>query len=142
MRWARASTLTESTWSTPVRATVRSRVRIVGVAWAGSRNPWAASATRRACARDRVVVTTGTQPRPTDTAPQPASGEVEQLLAHGVHDGLHAGVELQLLQDVADVVLDGVLADDQLAGDLAVVHPGRDVAQHLELALGQPQPGD
>ena len=49
MKWARCSTLTESTWSTPVRSTVRLRVRMVGGSWGLSRNPCAASAIRRAC---------------------------------------------------------------------------------------------
>src|SRR5215218_9668382 len=63
--------------------------------------------------------------------------QVEQLLAHGVHDGLHAGVELELLQDVADVVLHGVLGDEELLGHLAVVEALGHQPQHLELALGE-----
>ena len=50
MKWARWSTLTESTWSTPVRSRVRWKVRIVGTSWRRSRNPWAARAIRRAWA--------------------------------------------------------------------------------------------
>ena len=50
MKWARWSTLTESTCSTPVRARVRARVRIVGCSWGGSRKPCAANAIRRAWA--------------------------------------------------------------------------------------------
>ena len=57
MKWARCSTLTESTWSTPVRSTVRARVRIVGWSCGLSRNPCAASAIRRACDCDSVVTT-------------------------------------------------------------------------------------
>ena len=52
MKWARCSTLTESIWSTPVRARVREKVRMVGVRWRGSRKPWATNAMRRACARE------------------------------------------------------------------------------------------
>src|SRR3954452_24065534 len=32
-----------------------------------------------------------------------AVGDVEELLAHGVHDRVHAVAQLELLQDVADV---------------------------------------
>ena len=60
MKWARCSTLTESTWSTPVRSTVRARVRNVGWSCGLSRNPCAASAIRRACDWESVVTT----PRP------------------------------------------------------------------------------
>ena len=60
MKWARCSTLTESIWSTPVRARVREKVRMVGVAWRGSRNPCATNAMRRACARD--ICSLGTAP--------------------------------------------------------------------------------
>src|SRR3954453_6073884 len=56
MKWARCSTFTESTCRTPVRLTVRPRVRIVGGEWGGSRKPCAASAIRRAWARDSVAV--------------------------------------------------------------------------------------
>src|SRR6478735_8965730 len=167
MKWARWRTLTESTCRTPVRASVRSNVAIVGVAWGRSVKPWAARAIRRAWSCVSWSTRELNQTRPTaglDTARHvlagsdvgpldlilltacarssrsPArSGQVEELLAHGVHDGLHAGVELQLLQDVADVVLDRVLGDEQLLGDLTVVEPLGDEAQHLELAIGEPQ---
>src|SRR5437763_5008340 len=45
------------------------------------------------------------------------SRDLEELLSHGVDDRLHARVQLQLLEDVADVVLHAVLADEQLLGD-------------------------
>ncbi len=48
---------------------------------------------------------------------------------------------MQLLQDVAHVVLDGVLGDEQLLGDVAVVHPLGDQRQDLHLAVGQPRGG-
>src|SRR3954451_17584760 len=63
--------------------------------------------------------------------------EVEQLLADGVDDGLHAGVEVQLLEDVAHVVLDRVLRDVELVGDLTVREPLGHELEHLELAVGQ-----
>src|SRR3954454_21306784 len=123
MKWARCRTLTESICRTAVRARVRLKVRIVGTVCRGSRNPWATSATRRAWARvsagtsDMVAI----MARSTDSRPVGSrSGDVEQLLANGVHHGLHAGVQLKLLQDVAHVVLHGVLADEQPLGDLAV----------------------
>src|SRR3546814_2869344 len=62
------------------------------------------------------------------------SVDVEELLAHGVHDGLHAGVQVQLLEDVPHVVLHGVLGDVELTGDLPVAHPLSHELQHLELA--------
>ena len=40
--------------------------------------------------------------------------DVEELLADGVDDGLHAGVQVELLEDVPDVVLDRVLGDEEL----------------------------
>src|SRR4029079_303651 len=103
MKWAGGSTLTESTWSTPVRSTVRARVRIVGWSCGLSRDPCAASAIRRACDWESVVTDT----RRTYWAPPTpirlclhavevawirrriALRQVEQLLADGVHDGLH-----------------------------------------------------
>src|SRR3954452_18952347 len=102
MKWARCRTLTESICRTAVRARVRLKVRIVGTVCRGSRKPWATRVTRRAWARVRPgasLIRSG------------SSGDVEELLAHGVHHCLHARVQLQLLQDVADVVLHGVLAD-------------------------------
>src|SRR5512132_504671 len=54
-----------------------------------------------------------------------SSGDLEQLLPHGVDHCLHPGVQVELLQDVSDVVLHRVLRDVQLFGDVAVVHaPG------------------
>src|SRR5207244_10105189 len=50
-----------------------------------------------------------------------ASFDVEQALPDGVDHGFHPGMQVQLLQDVADMVLDGVLRDEELLGDLLVV---------------------
>ena len=44
----------------------------------------------------------------------------------------------QLAEDVLDVSGDRVLADEQLASDLAVALPARDQSQHLEFAASQP----
>src|SRR5262245_135806 len=133
MKCARWSTLTESTWSTPVRSSVRLKVRMVGGVCRGSRNPWAASAILRAWARESVSVTPRTQPRAADR-PCRRLREIQQLLLHGVHHSLHPRVQLELLEDVADVVLDGVLGDEQVAGDLPVVHPLGHQPEHLQLA--------
>jgi hypothetical protein len=46
-------------------------------------------------------------------------------------------VELQLLQDVAHVVLHRVLGDVELTGDVTVAETARDELEHLELAFGQ-----
>src|SRR6478735_10168268 len=162
MKWARCSTLTESIWSTPVRARVRENVRMVGVTWRGSRKPWATNAMRRACARlsDSMPLTLDVVARKAEerrralseaarqatTTPRGAayrvsgigSGDVEEFLAHGVHDRFHPRVQLQLLQDVAHVVLHRVLTDEQLPGRVPVVHSLGDQAEHLELALGEP----
>src|SRR5713226_4793132 len=63
--------------------------------------------------------------------------DVEQALPDGVHHGFHPGVQVQLLQDVADVVLDGVLRDEELLGDVPVVVAPSDELQHLQLPLGE-----
>ena len=60
-------------------------------------------------------------------------------LAHGIHGRLHARVHLQLVEDVADVVADGVLGDEQLGRDLTVEPATGDQPQDLELALGEPR---
>src|SRR4051794_22119736 len=69
-------------------------------------------------------------------------GDLDHLLAHGVHDRLHARVQVQLLEDVADVVLDRVLRDVELLRDVAIVQPLRDELQDLHLAVGELRRGD
>src|SRR4051794_35786173 len=64
---------------------------------------------------------------------------VEESLAHGVHHGVHAGAHLELLQNVAHMVLNGVLADEQPLADLPVVQTLRDEVEHLELPRGHPR---
>ena len=51
--------------------------------------------------------------------------------------GLDAGAAVELAEQVADVHVDGPLADEQLLGDLAVGAADGDVAQDLKLAAGQ-----
>jgi DNA-directed RNA polymerase specialized sigma24 family protein len=50
---------------------------------------------------------------------------------------LHAGVNVELSEHVADVGLDGLLAQEQLAGDLGVGLAVDDQHGDLELALGE-----
>src|SRR5438552_9813843 len=70
------------------------------------------------------------------------SADVEELLAHGVDDRLHPRMQVQLLEDVAHVVLDRVLGDVEVLGDLAVAHALGHELQHLELAVGEPGGGE
>src|SRR5213592_4763716 len=67
-----------------------------------------------------------------------SSGDLEQLLPYGVDHGLHPGVQVELLQDVADVVLHRVLRDVQVLGDVSVVHALGHQPEDLHLAVGQP----
>jgi vacuolar-type H+-ATPase subunit E/Vma4 len=46
--------------------------------------------------------------------------------AQRLHRGLQAAVDAELLEDVGDVVLDGVRADEQLGRDRRVLVPGDD----------------
>src|SRR3546814_17752465 len=61
------------------------------------------------------------------------SVDVEELLAHGVHDGLHAGVQVQLLEDVQHVVLQGVLGDVEVSVELPVANPSSHELHHIEI---------
>src|SRR5438445_2775803 len=63
--------------------------------------------------------------------------QVDELLAHGVEHRLHARMEVELLEDVAHVVLDRVLRDVQPASDLTVGEPVGREAEHLELPVGE-----
>ena len=45
--------------------------------------------------------------------------------------------QVQLGEDVADMVLDGVFADDQMAGDIAVGCALRELADQFNFARGQ-----
>src|SRR5919108_3185510 len=68
--------------------------------------------------------------------------DLQDVLLHRVDHGLHPGVELELLQDVADVVLHGVLGDVELLGDVAVVQPPGHELQDLQLPLREPRRRD
>src|SRR6266566_3683492 len=82
---------------------------------------------------------------PTSTARTTATPrlfDLEQLLTHRVHDRLHPRMQVQLLEDVADVVLHGVLGDVQLFGDIAVVVALGDQLEDFHLAVGEPWCGE
>src|SRR6266498_3959749 len=68
--------------------------------------------------------------------PGRSSGDLEQLLPHGVDHCLHPGVQVELLQDVSDVVLHRVLRDVQLLRDVAVVHALCHQPEDLHLPVG------
>src|SRR6266566_5030501 len=69
---------------------------------------------------------------------EPASGDLDHLLAHGIDHRFHARMQVQLLEDVPDVVLDGVLGDVELLRDVPVVQTLGDELEDLHLAFGQP----
>jgi len=70
-------------------------------------------------------------------SPRGASGRSDQALFHGQHGRLGAIIDLQLLEDVADVISNRVLADGKLGSDdLVRLTSGH----HLEnLALSRAQ---
>src|SRR5687768_227839 len=133
MYCARWSTLTESIWKNPSLAMVAFRCRLVTAAGRARVKPCAPSAMRRACSGLSEITSPAWRVAPTDAS----ALVVEQVAAHGEHGGLHARLHLQLLQHVADVVLDRVLADEQLFGDLAVALAVGDLPQNLQLAGGE-----
>ena len=63
------------------------------------------------------------------------SGEEAELA--GAVARLDPRAAVELAEQVADVHVDGALADEELLGDLAVGAADGDVAQDLELAAGQ-----
>src|SRR5207253_6935641 len=62
---------------------------------------------------------------------------VDDRFAKRNRDRLRPRVRLELGQDVADVALDGFLADVELGGYVLVRHPVREQLQDLALAPGQ-----
>jgi hypothetical protein len=67
-------------------------------------------------------------------APMRAVRSSRQPVPHGVNRRLRARREVQLREDVADVVLDGLLREHQALTDVAVRHPLRDQANDVDLA--------
>ncbi len=63
-----------------------------------------------------------------------------QVEREGGRRGFAAVGRAELHHDVADVDADGLLTDEEGAGDLPVGAPGGDEGQHLLLAAGQPEP--
>lgn len=64
-----------------------------------------------------------------------------QTRVAGPDDGLGPVVDLELGEDAADVVADGLVRDGQPPGDLPVVEPGGDQVEDLQLARSQPREG-
>lgn len=58
-------------------------------------------------------------------------------MLRGERGSLTARAEVELIEDTADMVAGGVLADHQLAGDLLVSQPISNQRQHLSLASGE-----
>src|SRR5207302_7677704 len=88
-------------------------------------------------------VAAGSGPRSLFTCQKPRRAwfllfDVQEAFSYRVDDGFHTGVEVQLLEDVADVVLDGVLGDEELLGDVPVVVAPGDELEDLQLPVGQP----
>src|SRR5437016_10305192 len=75
----------------------------------------------------RALVETAWRPR--------VSVEESRLVRE--HDCLDAVAEVELLEDVGDVCLDGGVADVELSSDLGVGEATGDQAEHVELALCQ-----
>src|SRR6266536_1984183 len=72
------------------------------------------------------------------TRATPRLFDLEQLLAHRVYDCLHPRMQVQLLEDVADVVLHGVFGDIQLFGDVTLVVALGDQLEDLHLPVREP----
>ena len=62
---------------------------------------------------------------------------VEQVLAPGVGNGLHPRVQVQLLEDVADVVFYRVLRDEEVLGISLLLLDWAMRPQDLHLAVGK-----
>jgi hypothetical protein len=66
-----------------------------------------------------------------------ALASIDEPDPHAVDGGLDAVLDRELAEDRVHVRLDRVLADDEPLRNGAVVRPVGDLAQHLELSLGQ-----
>src|SRR5207248_2339629 len=62
---------------------------------------------------------------------------VDDRFAKGDRDGMGAGVRLELREDVADVALHRLLADEEPRGDVGVRHAVGEELEDLALALGE-----
>src|SRR5215212_11793753 len=63
--------------------------------------------------------------------------QLDDAAAEGDGDRLRAVAGAELLHDVLDVNLHGLLGDEELFGDVAVTVPARDQPENVQLALGQ-----
>src|SRR5664280_1224352 len=108
------------------------------------RDPWSAGGRRphrlsAGQARRRTVRRGGERPGTARSHGQcRCSSDLQQLLPNGINHSFHPGMQLQLLQDVADVVLDSVLADEQRLGDVPIVQPFGDQLEHVHFPIGEP----
>ena len=77
------------------------------------------------------------RPRPADAARGAESQRAARVRPAEQRRRLHPAVHAELVVDPADVHADGLLADEQPPGDLAVGQPGGEHLEHLQLAAGQ-----
>lgn len=68
---------------------------------------------------------------------QTKEGELEQALLGGVCRGGYPGWEIQFAEDVRDMPVYGMLAQDQSGGDLPVARALRHQTQNSQLSLRQ-----
>src|SRR5437016_14129961 len=61
----------------------------------------------------------------------------QQPLAGGKDGGFGAVRQAQLAEDLLDVKLDGMDAQEEVAGDLGIGHAARDTTEDVALALGE-----
>ena len=67
-----------------------------------------------------------------------SSGRGDQTVPDRARGEFRATARVELLEDVAEMELDGVLADPELGRDLLVAQAARHEREDIELALGQP----
>src|SRR2546430_2080869 len=102
------------------------------------RGPRARPPPRPAAARTRRAAGPGQRPVRTRPTSRPDSaGTVRRVRPEPQGDGLRAVAGMQLRVHVVDVVLDGLLADPERAGDLGVGPAPDELVDDLDLASGQ-----
>src|SRR5512135_2194292 len=79
----------------------------------------------------------GSAPRTGRAVWERRSAASHQSLADGARSQLRPTLRVQLLEDVAEMELRGVLADPQASRDLLVSQPQRHELEHLDLAVGE-----
>src|SRR5207302_7564088 len=102
----------------------------------------AAAATATASPATPTVVEPIASPTTATTAPAPKTAAkrpalVDDRFAKRNRHRLRPRVRLELGQDVPDVTLDGLLADEELRGHVLVRHPVGEELQDLALAAGE-----